>query len=131
MACSNSCKLCKNLAISDSVTVITIDGTDTLVIDIPAATYCNGQKVCIVVAQNIPAAATINMPVAISIGGVTTTVYPLTTCDCRQVQACAIRTRTRYSTTVVTNATGGVFRAHGGLCCAPNNAFQSIPVTTA
>lgn len=128
MACSNACKLCKNLAISDSVTIVTVGGIDTLLIDIPAATYANGQKVCIVVAQNIPVAATVTMPVAISIGGVTTTVYPLTTCDCRQVQASAIRTRTRYSTIVATTATGGVFRALGGLCCSPNNALATIPV---
>ena len=32
----NCYKLCNNLVISDSVTVVTVDGTDTLVIDVPA-----------------------------------------------------------------------------------------------
>ena len=37
--CINNCKLCRNLVISTSVTVVTIDGTDTLVIDIPSGFY--------------------------------------------------------------------------------------------
>lgn len=130
MYCQNSCKLCNNLIISQSVTVITIDGTDTLVIDLPARTYGDGCKYCIVIAQTIPTTATINMPVAFSIGGVTTTVYPFVRCDCSQVTACGIRTRTRYSTIVSTNATGGVFKSLGGLCSCPTNNLASLPVTT-
>lgn len=128
MACKPSCKLCRNLVISQSVTVVTVDGTDTLVIDLPARTYGNGCKYCIVIAQTIPATATINMPVAFSIGGDTTTVYPFTRCDCSQVTACAIRTRTRYSTIVSTNAIGGVFKSLGGLCACPTNVLESLPV---
>lgn len=130
MACSNSCKLCKNLVISDTVSVVTVNDVDTLLVNIPTASYANGQKVCIVIAQNIPSAATVTMPVAISIGGDTTAVYPLTTRDCRQVQASALRTRTRYSTIVRTTANGGTFVALGGLCCSPMNTLASIPVTT-
>ena len=130
MYCQNSCKLCNNLIISQSVTVITIDGTDTLVIDLPSRTYSDGCKYCIVIAQTIPTTATINMPVAFSIGGVTTTVYPFTRCDCSQVTACQIRTRTRYSTRVSTNSTGGVFRSLGGLSCCPTNNLQTLPVPT-
>lgn len=131
MACKPSCKLCKNLIISTAVTVVTVDGTDTLVIDLPARTYSNGCKYCIVIAQTIPATATINMPVAFSIGGDTTTVYPFTRCDCSQVTACAIRTRTRYSTIVSTNAVGGVFKSLGGLSCCPTNNLESLPVPAA
>lgn len=128
MSCTTSCTFCKRLIISQSVTVITVDGTDTLVIDLPTGSYMNGEKYCIVIAQAIPAGATVNMPVAFSIGGVTTTVYPFTRCDCAQATACAIRTRTRYSTRVITTATGGTFRSLGGLSCAPNNALASLPV---
>jgi len=128
MACKTSCSLCKRLIISTAVTVVTVGGTDTLVIDLPAGAYMNGEKYCIVIAQAIPATATINMPVAFSIGGVTTTVYPFTRCDCAQATACAIRTRTRYSTRVVTTAGGGTFRSLGGLSCAPDNALISLPV---
>lgn len=131
MACSPSCKLCKNLIISQSVTVVTVDGTDTLVIDLPARTYGDCCKYCIVIAQTIPTTATINMPVAFSIGGVTTTVYPFVRCDCSQITACGIRTRTRYSTIVSTNAVGGVFKSLGGISCCPNNNLASLPVPTA
>lgn len=129
-SCNSSCRLCHRLAISDSVSVITVNGVDTLVIDIPSASYRDCEKVCIVVAQTIPTTATINMPVAISIGGVTTTVYPVVRCDCTQVTACAIRTRTRYSFCVNTTATGAVFKSLGGLCCAPNNVLATIPAPT-
>lgn len=129
MACKPSCRLCDRLVISQSVTVITVDGTDTLVIDLPTRVYGDGCKYCIVISQTIPATATINMPVAFSIGGVTTTVYPFVRCDCSQVSACSIRTRTRYSTVVSTNATGGVFKSLGGLSCSPNNNLATLPVT--
>ena len=129
-SCNSSCRLCHRLAISDSVSVITVNGVDTLVIDIPSASYRDCEKVCIVVAQTIPTTATINMPVAISIGGVTTTVYPVVRCDCTQVTACAIRTRTRYSFCVNTTATGAVFKSLGGLCCSLNNALAAIPAPT-
>lgn len=129
--CYNNCQICKRLVISTSVTVVTVDGTDTLVIDIPAGTYGDNCRYCLVVAQAIPATATINMPVAISIAEVVTTVYPLVRCDCAQVTACAIRTRTKYPVIVSTNATGGVFKVLKGLSCAPNNALASLPVETA
>ena len=45
-----------------------------------------------------------------------------------QVTACAIRTRTRYSTCVSTNAVGGVFKSLGGLSCCPTNNLESLPV---
>lgn len=128
MACKPSCKLCKNLIISQSVTIVTIDGTDTLVIDLPERAYNDGYKYCIVIAQTIPATTTITTPVAFSIGGDTTTVYPFTRCDCSQVTACAIRTRTRYSTIVSTSATSGVFKSLGGLSCCPTNNLESLPV---
>ncbi len=128
MACKPSCKLCDNLVISQSVTVVTVDGTDTLVIDLPARTYGNGCKYCIVIAQTIPDTATINMPVAFSIGGDTTTVYEFVRCDCSQITACAIRTRTRYSTRVSTSATSGVFKSMGGLCQCPTNVLETLPV---
>lgn len=130
MACKPSCKLCKNLVISQSVTVITVNSVDTLVIDLPVGSYGDCCKYCIVIAQTIPATATINMPVAFSIGGDTTTVYPFVRCDCSQVTACAIRTRTRYSTIVSTNAVSGVFKSLGGLSCCPSNNLLSLPVPT-
>lgn len=129
--CNKKCnRLCPNLVISTSVAVVTVNGTDTLLINIPEGTYANGCKYCIVVAQSIPSTATINMPVAVSIGGDTATVYPMTNRCCAQVTACAIRTRTRYPVCVSTSATGGTFKVLSGLYCSPNNALASLPVTT-
>ena len=124
----NCYRLCNNLVISDSVTVVTVDGTDTLVIDVPATTFADGCRYEIVVAQTIPDTATINMPVAISIGGSTDVVYPLTRCDCAQITACAIRARTKYPVLVATNAIGGVFKVLRRLPCYPDNRLATLPV---
>lgn len=124
MACKNVCRLCDRLVISQAVTFA--DGT--LTINIPAGSYADGCKYCIVVAQAIPAETTITAPVVITIGD-GTVEYPLTGCDCAQVVACAIRTRTRYAVRVATTATGGVFKMLGRGCCAPDNALAAIDGT--
>ena len=130
MACKTVCKLCDKLIISTAVAFT----SDNLVITIPAGTYENGKKYCIVIAQSIPSTTTINAPVYIQIG-TGTALYPLQKCNCSQATACSVRTRTRYSTRVATTPTGGSFRLLGELCCAPNNNLLSIngtaPVTTA
>ena len=124
MSCSNVCKLCDRLIISESVTF----AAGTLTINIPAGSYADGCKYCIVVAQTIPAATTITAPVVITIGTGTET-YPLVNRCCAQVTACAIRTRTKYSTVVSTDATGGTFKLLGKPCCSPNNALLAIDGT--
>ena len=126
MACQTVCKLCKRLVISTAVAFTTGTG---LVITIPAGSYNDGEKYCIVVAQSIPSTTTINAPVFIQIG-TGTQLYPLEKCDCTQATACSIRTRTRYSTKVETTPTTGVFRLMGNICCAPNNDLRSINGTT-
>lgn len=124
MSCKNVCRLCDRLIISEDVT---FDGTN-LVINIPAGSYADGCKYCIVVAQAIPAATTINAPVVITIGD-GTELYPVTNRCCAQLSACAIRTRTRYAMVVSTSATGGTFKMLGRTCCAPNNALTAIDGT--
>lgn len=124
---NNKCQLCRNLVISTAVTVVTVDGTDTLVIDIPAGFYPDCRKICLIIAQTIPTTATISMPVAISIGGDTTTVYPIVSCDCAQITACAIRTRKKYPLRISTTPTSAVFKSLGGLSCSPNNNLAVIP----
>ena len=126
--CKNSCKECLRKVYSQSVTVVTIDGTDTLVIDVPLQSFRNCQRGCIVITQSIPATATISMPVAISIGGDTTTVYPVVSCSCEQVVACSLRVRTRYPFKVSTTPTGAVFKILKNLSCSPNNNLLTIPV---
>ena len=128
---NQNCQVCKNLVFTDAVTVVTVGGVDTLVLDIPASgCYCNGRKVCLVITQTIPDTATINMPVAISIGGDTTTVYPILRCDCTQATACQFRTRKKYALRIFTTATSAVFKSLGGLSCCPTYALDAIPVTT-
>lgn len=121
MACRNVCRLCDHLAISTAVAFT--DGN--LVITLPADSYRNGEKVCIVIAQTIPEETTINAPVVIQIGD-GTEQYPLTTRCCAQVSACGVRTRTRYATRVITSATGATFRLLGNPSCTPNYNLQSI-----
>ncbi len=121
MACNNTCRLCPRLVISQAVTF----DAGTLVINIPAGSYQNGCKYCIVVAQAIPEAATITAPVVITIGD-GTEQYPVTGCNCAQLIACQIRTRTRYTMRVATTATGGTFKILGRASCGPNNALAAI-----
>lgn len=121
MACKNVCRLCDKIRVSQAVTFT----GGNLIINLPAGAYNNDCKYCIVVAQAIPATTTINAPVYVTIG-TGTQLYPLTKCDCSQVTACGIRTRTRYATRVSTTPTGGTFKLLGNTCCAPNNNLLSI-----
>lgn len=124
MACKPICKLCDRLIISQSVTFT----GGNLVINLPAGSYNNGCKYCIVVAQAIPDTATINAPVVVTIGA-GTELYPLTNRCCAQLTACAIRTRTRYSTVVSTTPTGGTFKLLGNACPCPTNNLTAIDGT--
>ncbi len=127
MSCSNCNRLCERLVISNSVTFT--DGN--LVINIPQDNYRNNEKYCIVVAQNIPETTTITAPVVITIGTGTTT-YPLVYCDCTDVYACSINTRTRYSVRVRTGMGGGVFSMLKKLPCSRcTNQPASLPVEAA
>lgn len=128
--CKNICKLCDRLIIS---TAVNFDAaSNALLINIPAQTYSNGCKYCIVVAQAIPTTTRINSLVFITVTG-SATRFPLVSCGCDQVTACQIRTRTKYSTVVNTNTVSGVFKLCGRLCgCSRSVAdLPSLPVTSA
>ena len=127
--CRNNCEECPRKVYSDSVTVTTINDVDTLVIDIPSQTFVNNARGCLVITQTLPSTATLYMPVAISIGGVTTTVYPVVSCDCSPVTAPMLRTRRRYPFKVSANSTSPTFKILKGLSCASNNNLAIIPVT--
>lgn len=123
MSCPNYKRLCDRLVISQAVTF----AGGTLTINLPEGSYLNGEKYCIIVAQNIPTETTIAAPVVITIGDDTTT-YPLTNCDCSTVYACSINRRTRYSVCVRTDETSGVFRLLGKLPCSRcSNNLVSLP----
>ena len=119
-----NCRLCDRLIISQAVTFT----APNLIINLPAGSYQNCERYCIVVAQAIPEATTINAPVFISIGD-GTELYPLNQCNGVQATASGIRTRTRYATRVSTTATGGAFRLLGKICCYPTDNLTSIDGT--
>lgn len=121
MPCKSVCKLCKRLVISQSVTYA--DGV--LTINLPAGSYNNGEKYCIIIAQTIPDTAIIGAPVVFTIGTGTVT-YPLVNRCCAQVTAAGLRTRTKYSTVVSTSATGGDFKMLGSPACTPDNRLTAI-----
>lgn len=121
MSCKPICQLCDKIRISQAITFT--DGN--LIINLPAGSYNDGEKICIIVAQTIPATTTVTAPVVVTVGD-GTQQYPLTNCNCSPVTACSLRTRTRYSVCVSTTATGGTFRLIGKPCCAPNNRLTSI-----
>lgn len=127
--CNGNCnKLCSHLILSDSITIATINGTDTLAIDIPQGSYENGDVYCIVTAQAIPEDATVTMPVAITIGGDQTIAYPLICSRTGlQASACQVNSRTRIKTIVRTNATSGSFVALSGLGSCFVNRLASLP----
>lgn len=121
--CQNICKICRNLIISTSVDFDPT--TNSLDITIPNNSYRNCQKVCIVVAQTIPASTTINALVNIVING---TRFPLQRCNCTQTTACEIRTRTKYSTRVVTNTVSGAFRMLGRTYACCHESLETLPI---
>ena len=130
MNCKSNCKICRQLVISESV--LFDPTTNSLDITLPTPSeengvrYLNGCKVCIVVAQAIPASTTINALVNIVIGG---TRFPLVQCNCSQVTACQIKSRTRYATRVVTDTVSGSFRLLSNLCCTKPDNLRALPIT--
>lgn len=128
MACKNTCRLCDRLVLSQSITFT----GGNLVINLPAGSYNNNCKYCIILAQSIPTTTTIGAPVVFTIG-TGTQLYPLVNKCCRGVTACGVRTRTKYSVCVETTATGATFKMLGNPACQPNNNLRSVngtaPVT--
>lgn len=113
------CHLCPKLILSQAVTF----AAGTLTINLPAGSYNNNGKYCIVVAQAIPEETTITAPVVVTIGD-GTDEYPLTNRYGAQVTANMIRTRTKYATCVSTTTTSGAFRLLGmprGCCPVTSN----------
>ena len=126
--CVQNCRLCDKFILSQA---ITFDGTN-LVVNLPAGSYGNCQKYCIVLAQSIPEATTINAPVVFTIGD-GTTLYPFLNCDCTPIFASQVRTRRIYPTRVNTAVDTGVFK-YIGKCKLPSNAtstIQALPVEEA
>ena len=118
-------KSCDRLVYSDDVTFT----TPNLIVNLPAGSYENNERYCIVVTDAIPDATTINAPVFITIG-TGTVLYPFVDCSGRQLTARNLATRYRYSTCVRTTPTGGSFQLQGRACVmSANNALTAIDGT--
>lgn len=130
--CNRQCnKLCSHFIISTSINIVTVNDIDTLIINIPTGVYGANETYCIITAQTIPATATVNMPVAISIGGSTTAVYPLI-CSKTGLQAvaCQVNAHSRYKVCVKTNVTNGSFVVLSGLGSCFLSTLPSLPAPT-
>lgn len=126
MSCKPVCRICPHYIAARTVTY----ASGVLTINIPAGTYNNCEKYCLVVADRIPADAIIGAPVVVTIGGDTTT-YPLLKCNGAQVVAGNLRSRYKYSTVFSTNvAGGGAFRLLGKVFCCeePSPSGVTVPV---
>lgn len=123
-------KMCSCKIVADSVTY----SNSQLLIDIPTPTtgYYNGRTYCLEVSQAIPATATVAAPVFITIGGVTTTTYPLLNCNGVQLTAGQISTRMCYGVKVVNNTTSGSFMLTSPLkCTGAASVIPSLPIAAA
>ena len=135
MECVKNCRLCDKFILSQSI--VYNSTVNQLIVDLPAGSYGNHQKYCIVLSQNIPAETTINAQVVFTIGGDATVGYPFLNQNCTPIYASQVRTRRIYPTRVNTSVEDGVFKYIGN-CCLPSNAttvntaipVQSTTVTT-
>lgn len=120
MACPN--KICKRVIFSESLTF-----TDpNLIINIPAGSYNNGERYCLVVGQSVPTDTTIAAQVGITIGE-DTTIYPLVNDNCTNVNACQIAGRSIYPVRVITNISNGVFKLLENISCCSSCAQSAAP----
>lgn len=118
------CRLCDRAIYTTGVTFT----GGNLVIDIPAGSYANCEKYCIIVTDDIPAEATREAPVFITIGG-STVLYPFNDCNGVQLTQESIHSRTRYTVRVRTNATTGSFNLLGHGYCYPRTRLDAIDGT--
>lgn len=126
--CIKNCKICNRLIISQSISYNA--GVNQLIIDLPANSYGNKEKYCLVFAQAIPNTTLLNAQVVFTIGGDQTVGYQFLNKDCTPVLASQVRTRRVYPTRVSTSGTTGVFKYIGN-CCLPSNSLtnaNAIPV---
>lgn len=105
---------------------VTLNGT-VLELNIPQATYSNGDKVCICVAQSIPAVTSADT-VSITIG-TATTQYPLATRCGNLVHADQIRCRKVYHANVATDT--AAFLVNPCELCKTSFNFPVIPAAPA
>lgn len=120
--CNQKCGVYPKLIIS---TAVAVSGSN-LVITIPTTTLQSRQKICLLLAQNIPSGAG-TLPVVISDGS--TTIAMLRPCG-DYVRADQLRTRRRYVLTVATTPASAIVRNAQCLECTAYTQPQILPATT-
>ena len=118
------CKACDRLVLTDGITF----AAGVLTINLPAGSYNDCQRYCILIADEIPAATTRGAEVVFTIGGGTET-YPFLDCCGAQITQEEIAYRFRYMTRVRTSATGGTFNWLGKGACSPVARLAAIDGT--
>lgn len=126
MACIRNCRLCPRFIISQDVTF----ADNQLQVNLPAGSYADDNRYCVVIAQSIPDTTTINSEVVFTIGDDATTTYPFVTYNGLPITASQIRTRTIYPVRVQTGPTTGVFTYIGNRCLPSNSTtnIQALPI---
>ena len=118
------CRECSRRIYSDGVTFT----GGNLVINLPAGSYNNCERYCIIVTDDIPAEATRKAPVFITIGG-GAVLYPFNDYNGMQLTQESIHSRTRYAVRVATSATSGSFNLLGHGFCYPRTQLPAIDGT--
>ena len=118
------CKTCDRLVISTAVTF----AAGVLTVDLPAGSYNDCERYCILIGQEIPDTTTRGATVVFTIGGGTET-YPFLDCTGAQVTQETISYRYRYMTRVRTSAVGGTFNWLGRGACSPIARLTAIDGT--
>lgn len=119
--CNQKCVVCPKLIIS---TAVAVSGSN-MAITIPATTLQNRQKICLLLAQNIPSGAG-TLPAVISDGS--TAIAMLRPCG-NYVRADQLRTRRRYVLTVATTPASAIVRNTQCLECTTYTQPQILPAT--
>ena len=122
MCGNNGCKVCPNLVASTEVAV----AANELQITIPAMTINNNEKICLLIAQAIPAVADA-LPVVILNGTGGTVIQMINRCG-DGVRADQIRSRKIYNLRVMTEPPLAVVRSNN-LCCTAFVWPQITPPT--
>ncbi len=108
-------------------TDITLNGTTSLRIEIPATTFTNGETFGLYLAQEIPSTGT-PLPVEILMGG---TAYPLQKPCGNYVMSDQLRTQRQYVVRVGTNPNHFTVRCSNSLCGTKFVAPQLVGVEVA
>lgn len=127
MACRN--KLCPSFTIVSDVTF----AAGVLTLNIPAGTYNNCERYCLVIADTIPTEATLASTIVVTIGD-DATAYPLLLCNGTQATLNSFRIQSRHKYATIFHTLlggGGNFRLTERYCGIADAVPESVTVVEA